>query len=138
MSTQSLEPQELAAFICGELDVLMKPHGFQAGQSGIGKDVGVIYCIPHREFRRKFPRLAPAAEYSDDGACTDLNIYCSIGPEARLYDIRFEGFSLEELLADEGTDFIGAAETIAKLPAPDGVIRLRTVLGDLFALHRAA
>lgn len=74
MSTEPLEPQELADFICNELDALMTTNGFQAGQAGVGTDVGIIYCTPYQEFRRRFPHLALTIDYDDEGACTDLNI----------------------------------------------------------------
>lgn len=138
VTTEPLEPQELAHFICGKLDALMTTHGFQTGQAGIGADVGIIYCTPYQEFRRRFPHLAPTIDYDDEGACTDLNIYASTGPHARLYGIRFDGVSLGELLADESTDFAGEAETISELPAPEGTIHLRMTLERLFARHAVA
>ncbi|MDF2563430.1 MAG: hypothetical protein K0R99_4876 [Microbacterium sp.] len=115
----------------------MTANGFQAGQSGVGDDIGIIYCAPHVEFRRRFPRLAPSIQYDDDGACTDLNIHAGTGVGARLHEIRFDGVTLQELLAEEGIDFATEADAIAALPADKGVVRLLSVLNALFARHAA-
>ncbi|MFK4805362.1 hypothetical protein ACI3KX_05820 [Microbacterium sp. ZW CA_36] len=133
-----LEPQALADLICAELNPLMIANGFQAGQSGVGDDIGIIYCAPHVEFRQRFPGLALTIQYDDDGACTDLNIYAGTEVGARLHEIRFDGVTLRELLAEEGIDFAGEADAIATLPADEGVVRLRSVLNALFARHAAA
>ena len=132
------DSQDLADVICAALDPLMTAHGFQAGQSGVGADIGIIYCAEHVEFRRRFPTLAPTIQYDDEGACTDLNIYASTGQHAKLHDIRFEGVTLEELLAEEGIELAGDAQTIASLPAKEGAMRLRLVLDKLFASHALA
>lgn len=129
------DPQYLADVICAALDPLMTAHGFQAGQSGVGVEIGIIYCAQHVEFRRRYPMLAPTIQYEDEGACTDLNIYTSSDPRARLHDIRFDGVTLEEVLAGEGVEFADEAHTIASLPAQEGAIRLRSVLEKLFAIH---
>jgi hypothetical protein len=136
VTTPHLQPHEIADLICAELDPLMTANGFLAGQSGVGADdVGIVYCTPHDEFRRRFPALAPAIQYGDTGACTDLNIYAGTGPSGRLYDIRFDGISLAELLAEEGVGFAGEAETIAGVPVQAGAIRLRMVLERMLARH---
>lgn len=132
------DPQYLADVICAALDPLMTAHGFQTGQSGVGAEIGIIYCSQHVEFRRRFPTLAPTIQYDDEGACTDLNVYASSGPHARLHDIRFDGVTLEEVLAGDGIEFADEARTIASLPAQEGAIRLRSVLDKLFAIHAAA
>lgn len=130
-----LAPAALAELICAELDPLMTANGFLHGQAGIGTDVGIIYCTPHKEFRRRFPRLAPTIQYSDEGACTDLNIYASVGGRSRLHDIRFDGISLQELLADEDAGFAEDADVISELPAAAGAARLRVALDTLFRRH---
>lgn len=130
-----LEPAALAELICAELDPLMTANGFLPGQTGIGADVGIVYCTPHREFRRRFPHLAPTIQYSDEGACTDLNIYAGVGGRSRLHDIRFDGVSLQELLADEDARFADEADVISELPAAPGAARLRVTLDKLFRRH---
>lgn len=133
---QHLKPHELADLVCAELDPLMTANGFLAGQSGVGSDeVGTVYCTSHDEFRRRFPTLAPTIQYGDEGACTDLNIRASTGPRGRLHDIRFDGVSLAELLAEEGVGFSGEAEAIAGIPVQVGAIRLRLVLEKVLARH---
>lgn len=127
-----LTPQELADFICAELDPLLTAYGFQAGQSGVGYEVGVIYCTQHADFRRRFPHLAPEVQYNDDGACTDLNINAGIGPNARLHDVRIDGVSLARLVADTAPELIEEAEQIAQIPSDAGVPRLRRVLQVVF------
>ena len=130
-----LESAALADLICAELDPLMTANGFLRGQSGIGTDVGIVYCTPHREFRRRFPHLAPTIQYGDEGACTDLNIYASVGGRSRLHDIRLDGVSLQEILADEGAGFADEAEAVSELPAAAGAARLRVTLDKLFRRH---
>ncbi|WP_341994651.1 hypothetical protein MRBLWH7_002349 [Microbacterium sp. LWH7-1.2] len=133
-----LEPQALADLICTELDPVMTANGFQAGQSGVGDDIGIIYCAPHVEFRRRFPGLGPTIQYDDAGACTDLNIYAGMGVGGRLHEIRFDGVTLHELLAEEGIEYASEADAIAALPAAAGVVRLRSVLSELFSRHATA
>ncbi|UTT63525.1 hypothetical protein [Microcella humidisoli] len=135
MTAHALTPQELAALLCAELDPLMTRHGFQAGQAGIGDDVGIVYCMPHAEFRARFPRLAPSIDPDNIGGCTDLNISAGVGPGSRLHNVHLDGVTVAELLAVEGAEFEGDASTIARLPSPQGVVALRTVLERLFARH---
>lgn len=130
--TNQLAPQELADFICVELDPLMTSNGFQAGQSGIGYEVGVIYCTPHADFRRRFPELAPEVQYNDDGACTDLHVNAGNGPRARLHDVRLDGVPLAAFVADIAPDLADEAEQIAQLPSDVGVPRLRDLLEIIF------
>lgn len=132
------EPQDLADLICTELGPLMTANGFRAGQSGVGADIGIVYCTPHDEFRRRFPDLAPTLQYGDEGACTDLNIYARTGAGARLQEIRFDGVTLEDLLAEDGIEFANEADTILAMPAHDGAIRLRSALDELFSRHAAS
>jgi hypothetical protein len=103
----------------------MTANGFQPGQSGVGADIGIVYCVQHDEFRRRFSELAPTIRYDDQGACTDLSIYASKGASAKLREIRFEGVTLEELLAEEGIEFAsdatrrhGRAERVSAVRPP--------------------
>ncbi|MFF2486851.1 hypothetical protein ACFVSU_10645 [Microbacterium sp. NPDC058062] len=100
-------------------------------------DIGIIYCAPHDEFRRRFPALAPTIQYGDEGAHTDFNIYAGTGADARLDEIRFDGVALEDLLAEEGIEFANEAAAIMRMPAPDAAVQLRSVLDKLFARHTA-
>lgn len=133
-----LEPQDLADLICAELDPVMTANGFLAGQSVVGVEIGIIYCAPHHEFRHRFPTLAPTIQYDDEGACTDLNIYSGTGPSATLQEIRVDGVSLEELLAEEGSELASEGEAICTMPASDGAVQLRSVLDTLFSRHAAS
>jgi hypothetical protein len=92
----------------------MTANGFLHGQIGIGTDIGIVYCAPYEKFRRRFPHLAPTIHHSDEGACTDLNIYASVRGRSRLHDIRFDGVALQELLADEGASFADEADVISE------------------------
>lgn len=130
-----LESAALADLICAELDPLMTANGFLPGQIGIGTDIGIVYCAPYEKFRRRFPHLAPTIHYSDEGACTDLNIYASVRGRSRLHDIRFDGVALKELLADEGAGFADEADAISEPPADAAAARLRLVLDKLFRRH---
>ncbi|SIT85836.1 hypothetical protein SAMN05880545_2403 [Microbacterium sp. RU33B] len=115
----------------------MTANGFLAGQSGVGEKIGIVYCAPHDEFRQRFPDLAPTIQYGDEGACTDLNIQAGFGADARLEDIRFDGVTLEDLLAGEETGDANEAHAIMSLPAHTGVTRLRSLLDELFTRHNA-
>jgi len=115
----------------------MIANGFQAGQSGVGVDIGIVYCAPYNEFRRRFPELAPTIHYGDEGACTDLNIYAGTGTGATLREIRFDGITLKDLLAEQGIEFANEADTISSMPAQDAAIRLRSILDKLFSRHAA-
>lgn len=124
------DPHAVAGRLCVALDPLMTSHGFAAGQAGSSaSEVGVVYCSEHRDFRRRFPTLAPSIEYSDDGACTDLNVYIALNSPAQLREIHLDGHRLDELAHDVGRDDL--REHIGRLdaePLNEGIAHLREVL----------
>ncbi|MCJ1707857.1 hypothetical protein [Microbacterium sp. VKM Ac-2923] len=59
-----------------------------------------MYCSEHGDFRRRFPTIAPDIDYSDDGACTDLNVQIALDNPARLREVQLDGHGLERLARD--------------------------------------
>lgn len=93
-----------------------------------------MYCSPHVDFRARFPNLATDIDYSDDGACTDLNIYVALGATPHLREVHLDGHSLEELLRDiDRSDLDPAVASLPRLQVEEGAERLRTVLTAVFA-----
>lgn len=135
MADLSEDPIEIGRRLCAVLDPLMTSQGFQPGQVGSSpSEVGIVYCAPHGDFRARFPDLAPGIEDTDEGACTDLNIYLTLGASAHLRDVHLDGHGLDELLHGAGRpDLRAHAASLAQVPVDEGAERLRTVLTAVFA-----
>lgn len=135
MSDLSGDPTDIGRRLCAVLDPLMTSRGFQSGQVGSSSsEVGIVYCSPHADFRSRFPSIAPRMEYSDEGACTDLNIYVALSPGSHLREIHLDGHELDELLRDAGRgDLQVEVESLAELSVDEGAERLRTILTAVFA-----
>lgn len=135
MSDPSGDPIVMGRRLCAVLDPLMTSHGFQSGQVGSSfSSVGIVYCSPHVDFRSRFPNLAPDMDYTDEGACTDLNISVALLPNAHLTEIHLDGHELDELLRDAGRgDLHAEVESLAELSVDEGTEHLRRVLTAVFA-----
>ncbi len=129
------DPDAIAVRLCDALDPVMTSHGFAAGQSGASASVvGVVHCSDHRDFRRRFPTLAPGIQYADDGACTDLNISVALDGPARLEEIHLDGHRLDELARDLGRDDLRRRiGRLRDLPLSEGITDLRDVLTVIFS-----
>lgn len=99
------DSREVARFLCRALDPLMTSHGFIAGQAGFSSStIGVVYCTEHRDFRSRFPTLAPDIQDPDGGACTDLNISVGTDGPVRLRRVELDGHTLRQLADDVSRD----------------------------------
>jgi hypothetical protein len=135
MSGPSDDAIEVGRRLCAALDPLMTARGFQSGQVGYSSsEVGVVYCSRHVDFRARFPNLAPAVDYSDDGACTDLNISVALSPRSHLSQVHLDGHDLDELLRDAGrSDLHADVASLAEVPMDVAAEHLHTVLTAVFA-----
>ena len=115
--------------ICDALDPVLTPHGFQAGQVGIGRDVEVTFCSAAHEFSARFPHLVSWMDLSHPAACVDLTVYADARP-SRLTRVWLEGRELEDVArevrqqAASGLDGVG-------LPIEDGLEQLGSTVVSL-------
>lgn len=114
--------------VCDALDPVLTPHGFQAGQAGIGRDVEVTFCSPGHEFSARFPHLASWMDLSHPAACVDVTVYAHPQP-ARLTRVWLEGRELDEVVRD-GRYAVGPVDGVG-LPLDAGLDRLARTLTAL-------
>ncbi|GAA4432252.1 hypothetical protein GCM10023169_37820 [Georgenia halophila] len=116
----------------------MTVAGFQSGHPGFGADdVSVIFCTKYRDFRSRFPRLAPGIERADPGACTDFNVTVGLRGKPRLAEVRLDTCGLDELLRDIGRDDLVPQVTgLSAHPLADGLDQLHGHLLEM--IGRAA
>lgn len=108
---------------------MLVPHGFQAGQVGVGTDVGVTFCSPGGEFSRRFPHLASWMDLDHPAACVDLAVYAHPEP-ARLVQVRLEGRELDDVAGRSGNHAAGRADGVG-LPMEEGLERLAATVAAL-------
>jgi hypothetical protein len=105
MVTRADAAFDAGRLVCASLDDTMTRFGFAPGQIGTHPGgAGVVFCSGHREFRDRFPALAPQIDYTEPGACTDLNVGVTLDDRARVSEVHLDGWGLEELLHDVGSE----------------------------------
>ncbi len=115
--------------MCDALDPVLTPHGFQAGQTGVGKDVEVTFCSSGREFSGRFPHLASCMDLRHPAACVDLTVYAHAEPP-RLVRVWLEGRELDDVAGENGHQTVGRADGVG-LPLEEGLERLAATLTAL-------
>ncbi|MCM3662141.1 hypothetical protein M3148_14245 [Georgenia satyanarayanai] len=115
----------IARHVCDALDPVLTPHGFQAGQAGIGRDVEVTFCSAGHEFSARFPHLAYWMDLSHPAACVDLTLHAHPQP-ARLSRVWLEGRELDDVVRD-GRYAVGPVDGVG-LPLEAGLDRLARTL----------
>ena len=125
---------DLGRLVTISLDPVLVPAGFQAGQGGDGSegDVQIIFCAPHDEFSRRYPRLPQAIRPEEGVTCVDLVL--DVWADGTLGRLDLEGTSIEETLLRAGmvADSAAVARVLGR-PMVESLPVIEAALRRLFA-----